>query len=307
MIIHVKNYIGKYRVTIVILKEHDEKYNARKKLVEVFGHKVDIIVLDKITEGPADTVAQAILRGRISNDSPILVKDCDGFYDTQVVEGNVIYVAKLSKHPKIRTAAAKSYTITNEQGIINTVVEKQIVSNSFCVGGYQFESAREYIDAFQEIKKNKTSEIFVSNVIDYMISKGTMFFESEVENFIDVGVAEDWFEYNNKPSYFCDIDGTIVENSNEYETYTPLYDNVAKLKSEFERGCQIIFCTARPWKYESVTRKMLQNLGFDDYHLVMGIHHAKRILINDFASSNPYPSAIAVNLVRDSDNLGDMI
>ena len=103
-----KNYIGKYRVTIVILKEHDEKYNARKKLVEVFGHKVDIIVLDKITEGPADTVAQAILRGRISNDSPILVKDCDGFYDTQVVEGNVIYVAKLSKHPKIRTAAAKS-------------------------------------------------------------------------------------------------------------------------------------------------------------------------------------------------------
>jgi hypothetical protein len=52
---------------------------------------------------------------------------------------------------------------------------------------------------------------------------------------------------------------------------------------------------------------MLQELGFDNYNLVMGIHHAKRILINDFASSNPYPSAIAVNLVRDSDNLGDMI
>ena len=302
-----KNFIDKYRVTVVILEEHDKKFNARQKLNDAFGYKIDIIILDKPTTGPADTVYQAIKRGRINTNSPILIKDCDGFYDTQVVEGNVIYVAKLSKHPKIRTAAAKSYTITNEQGIINTVVEKQIVSNSFCVGGYQFESAREYIDAFQEIKKNKTSEIFVSNVIDYMISKGTMFFESEVENFIDVGVAEDWFEYNNKPSYFCDIDGTIVENSNEYETYTPLYDNVAKLKSEFERGCQIIFCTARPWKYESVTRKMLQNLGFDDYYLVMGIHHAKRILINDFASSNPYPSAIAVNLVRDSDNLGDMI
>jgi len=302
-----KNYIGKHRVTIVILKEHDDKYNARKKLEEVFGHKADIIILEQPTEGPAHTVAQAIIRGRISANSPILVKDCDGFYDTQEVEGNVIYVAKLSKHPKIRTAAAKSYTITNDQGIINTVVEKQIVSNHFCVGGYQFESANEFYKAFQEIKKNTTSEIFVSNVIDYMISNGTMFFESEVENFIDVGVADDWFEFNNKPAYFCDIDGTIVKNSNDYETYRPLYDNIAKLKAELDRGCQITFCTARPWKQESVTRKMLQELGFTDYNLLMGIHHAKRILINDFASSNPYPSAIAINLVRDADNLGDMI
>ena len=28
--------------------------------------------------------------------------------------------------------------------------------------------------------------------------------------------------------------------------------------------------------------------------------HAKRILINDFASSNPYPSSIAVNIPRNN-------
>ena len=60
-----ENYINKYRITIVILKEHDERYQARKKLEEAFGNKIDIVVLDKPTSGPAETVYQAIQRGRI--------------------------------------------------------------------------------------------------------------------------------------------------------------------------------------------------------------------------------------------------
>jgi hypothetical protein len=39
----------------------------------------------------------------------------------------------------------------------------------------------------------------------------------------------------------------------------------------------------------------------------MGVHHSKRILINDYATTNPYPTAVAINLKRDSENLGDMI
>ena len=125
-----KNFIDKYRVTVVILEEHDKKFNARQKLNDAFGYKIDIIILDKPTTGPADTVYQAIKRGRINTNSPILIKDCDGFYDADIVDGNAIYVSKLSKNPDIRNAPAKSYTITNEQNIITTVVEKQIVSKT---------------------------------------------------------------------------------------------------------------------------------------------------------------------------------
>ena len=71
------NYIDKHRVTIVILKEHDERFMARKKLEEAFGNKIDIVVLDKPTTGPADTVYQAIKRGRVNVNSPLLIKDCD--------------------------------------------------------------------------------------------------------------------------------------------------------------------------------------------------------------------------------------
>jgi hypothetical protein len=243
-----------------------------------------------------------------SSVSPVLIKDCDGFYDTDLVDGNAIYVSKLSKNPDIRNAPAKSYTITNEQGIITSVVEKQIVSNSFCVGGYQFASIGEYVDTFEKLKGNATSEIFVSNIIDYMISNGKIFNEKEVENFIDVGTADDWFKFNNKPTYFCDIDGTIVKTKDFHDDpYEPIQKNVDALLKEQARGCKLVFVTARKKKYEEYTNKILTEMGFVNYVLVMETNHSRRVLINDYANSNPFPSAVALNLKRDSDNLGDMI
>jgi hypothetical protein len=305
-----KNFIGKYNVTIAILKQHNEMFNAENKLREAFGDKVNIVVLDKPTSGPADTVYQAIMNSEyfFSSVSPMLIKDCDGFYDSDLVDGNAIYVSKLSKNPDIRNAPAKSYTITNEQGIITSVVEKQIVSNSFCVGGYQFASIGEYVDTFEKLKDNATSEIFVSNIIDYMISNGAVFNEKEVENFIDVGTADDWFKFNNKPTYFCDIDGTIVKTKDFHDDpYEPIQKNVDALLKEQARGCKLVFVTARKKKYEEYTNKILTEMGFVNYVLVMETNHSRRVLINDYANSNPFPSAVALNLKRDSDNLGDMI
>jgi len=151
-----KHFIGKHNITIAILKQHNEKFNAENKLRDVFGDKVNIVVLDEPTSGPADTVYQTIMKAEyfFTSTSPLLIKDCDGFYDTDLIGGNAIYVSKLSKNPDIRNAPAKSYTITNEQGIITSVVEKQIVSDSFCVGGYQFGSIGEFIDTFEKLKDN---------------------------------------------------------------------------------------------------------------------------------------------------------
>jgi hypothetical protein len=52
---------------------------------------------------------------------------------------------------------------------------------------------------------------------------------------------------------------------------------------------------------------MLETLGFKDFQLITGLPNAKRILINDYNEANPFPRAIAVNIKRDSDNLGDYL
>lgn len=302
-----KNFIGKYPVTITILKQHDDIFDATKLLEEVFGDRVKIVRLDEPTTGPADTVYQTLKLAGIDTSSPFLIKDSDGFYDSELVEGNAIYVCNLNKNPTIKNVHAKSYTVTNDQGLINSVVEKQIVSNNFCAGGYQFESAGQYMEIFDTIKNTVTSEIFVSNIIDYMIAQGNIFVEQEVTNFYDLGTASDWFEYNNRPTYFCDIDGTILLNKHHTENWEPLMDNVRVLLEEQARDCKLVFTTARPANLEAKTRAMLDDLGFKNYVLIMATNHSRRVLINDFSHSNPYPSAVAINLPRDADNLRDYL
>jgi len=302
-----KNFIGKYPVTITILEEHDRLYNSRALLEEAFGDKVKIVSLPAVTSGPADTVYQTIRLSGMDLDTPFLIKDSDGFYDTESVEGNVIYVCSLNKNPTIKNVHAKSYTITNEQGIINSVVEKQIVSNNFCAGGYQFSSARDYVNIFEHISSTMGTEIFVSHIIDYMIAHDKVFIEQEVTNFHDLGTASDWFEYNDRPTYFCDIDGTILKNAHPSTPWQPLEDNVRVLLEEQARDCKFVFSTARPSRFEDRTREMLDSLGFVNYTLIMEINHCRRVLINDYGPSNPYPSAVAINLPRDSDTLRDVL
>lgn len=302
-----KNFIGRYPVTITILEEHDKMYGSKRLLEEAFGDKVKIVCLPDVTSGPADTVYQTIKLAGIDLNSKILIKDSDGFYDSEIVDGNVIYVCNLNKNPHIKNVHAKSYTITNQQGIINSVVEKQIVSNNFCAGGYQFERAGKYVEIFDTIKNKTTTEIFVSGIIDYMIANGDIFVEQEIKNFHDLGTASDWFEYNDRPTYFCDIDGTIIKNKHPSEDWTPLEENVKVLLKEQSRDCKIIFATARPARFESRTREMLDDLGFRNYTLIMAVNHSRRVLINDYSYSNPYPTAVAVNLRRDEDTLKDVI
>ena len=79
--------------------------------------------------------------------------------------------------------------------------------------------------------------------------------------------------------------------------------DIEVLKKIAEHGGQIIFCTARPENQRKKLEKSLRDQGLQWYQIVMGCLHSQRVLINDYAASNPYPSSIAVSIQRDLDNL----
>lgn len=192
----IENITGKYNITVILLREHVINFNAQQILEKTFGNRIKIVILENPTSGPADTVYQGVVQSSIDTKDSILIKDCDSFYNTAIINGNAVYVAKIDKNPNIHNLIAKSFTISNDQGIIHTVVEKQIVSNSFCAGGYQFETAKKYLKAFEQIKHKITSEIFVSNIVDYLITSNEVFVEQEVTNYVDVGTLDDWNRFN---------------------------------------------------------------------------------------------------------------
>ncbi len=58
--------------------------------------------------------------------------------------------------------------------------------------------------------------------------------------------------------------------------------------------------------YREQVLHILADVGIKPYAMVMGLNHAPRVLVNDFAPSNPYPSARAISFPRDS-NLGQYL
>jgi len=310
----VEPYIGKHDITVVILQEHVEKYNAlefvRGELPGAY-----IVIVEKPTSGPAETVKVAlrdIMLLKDDVDFEFIVKDCDSFFDHVPVAGNYVCVSNIGDHEQLNKLASKSFVRYNDQDIITNIIEKAVVSDSFCVGAYKFESANKYLETYEKIR-HRNGEFFVSHIIQDMLYSGEIFKKVSVTNYVDVGTAADWHKYNDMPVIFCDIDGTIIKaqsrygNNSYYKSPVVLEENVKRIREYHDKGCQIWFTTARHPDHAEVTDKMLKSLGFYNYNLCMGLHNARRVLINDYNSSNPYPRAEAINIHRDNDNLKDFL
>lgn len=298
-----------YRIHLGILKEHQDKYNVIEQIQHEWCDNINYVVLDKPTRGPADTVYQILKQSSI-NMSPIFIKDCDSFFEHDISDGNYVCVSNISQHEILKKLASKSFTIANEHGIITDIVEKEVVSDTFCVGGYKFQSALSYMKAFESLSTER--EIFVSDVIGRCLSWGDIFTNKPVTDYVDVGTAKDWFEYNDRPVIFCDIDGTLVVAQSRLDLeskkpYVPLEKNVKRMLEMQESGAQIFFVTAREPQWRAETRQMLYELGFKSFGYLDGLQNSSRILINDYNNANPFPRATAINIKRDSDNLSDFL
>lgn len=195
-------YYGRGDIYVGILKEHDEKYGASDVLInkipalmnENVPH-ITAVILPEKTKGPADTVYQVLkFTDDFTDDGAFLVKDCDSYFDHHIVKGNYICVSRIQDHDVLRRLSAKSFVQVNDQGLVTDIIEKKVVSDTFCVGGYKFARRSEYMEAYEAIK-NSTEEIFVSHVIQYMISQGKQFTVQPVSEYVDVGTIDEWNEY----------------------------------------------------------------------------------------------------------------
>ena len=301
----LKNAVGAYdNVTVGILKEHDELYDASNHIKLAIPH-AKIIILDEITSGPAVTVYEILRKANIS-EGPILIHDCDSFFTHAIPDQNYVCVTSIHEHDVLKKLQSKSFVRYNENEMVIDIIEKQIVSDTFCVGGYFFQNASDFLQSFLDLYGIIKGELYVSHVIQDCLERGVPFSVNRVKNLIDVGTADNWFEYNDKPVIFCDVDGTLIKAQprTEYDKKPViLIKNVERIKEYARNGSQIVFTTSRPHDAGEWTEQLLKSLGFDNFILIVGLNNSRRILINDFNSHAPFPRAIAINIERDTDTL----
>lgn len=305
---------GEYeRVVITIREDHEAAYGCRNLLHDVFGDKAEILVLRRDTRGPAETVAETIRAADVAG--PILIKDCDSIFQPSALDyDGFVAIADIAKYPHLTNLGAKSFVVRGEAGAVGEIVEKSVASNLTCAGLYGYKDARRFLEHFAAEERSRTGEIFVSHVLARGCRDGERLDIHEVEEFVDLGTIHEWRRYvRARGTIICDLDGVVFKNQSRYfppfwnEPAEPIDANVAVLRDWQTQGAQLVFVTARPGAYRGRTEADLARLGLKAHALIMDCHHGRRFLVNDHASSNPYPAAVGISLERDRPALGEML
>ncbi len=300
-----KNY---KKTFVVVLKEHCDKFEADLVLRQAFKETIEIVVLERATKSCPETVFEAIKRSNI--DGQIVIKDTDCVVKiSDILNQNFIVGMQVTSNKDVTNIQNKSFIVKNDNNIIQDIVEKSIVSNNICLGVYSFATS-DFLSAYNSIIESNvsfdTKELYVSHIISYLIlSKNIIFEYVEAENYIDWGTLKEWTDEREKyKTYIFDIDGVMLKNYGKYgsknwkNTFEPILENFELVK-QLSKNNEIIFMTSRPEKHVVEFKKYLKAQSIKYKAVITGCNHSKRILVNDFAPTNPYPSCAGISIKRD--------
>lgn len=301
-------------IYIIALQEHADAYNVEHALNTQLASlgildKVQFVFLKEPTRHQPETVAKAIEQAKIKGG--IYIKDSDNYFVDTPVVGNQIACYDLHHLEKVN-ARCKSYIEVDKNGFLTNIVEKKIVSSLFCSGGYSFASASEYMNHYNKLAGN--GDLYISHIVYSMILDDQRFVCSNVKDYIDWGTLKEWRDYTRQyTTLFVDLDGTLVYNSGQYsdprwgET-DGIQANIDAVNTLYKSGkVEVIITTSRTEAFREVTVEQLSKVGAHYHQIIFGLPHGNRIIINDYARTNPYKSCSAINLKRDSCDLQDML
>jgi hypothetical protein len=298
-------------IYFVCLQEHEDKYSFMKGFVAELDDaglraKSNIVLLPEQTDSQSETV-YTFLSG-YDLDGFIFIKDSDGFYRCDVEERNQVAYFDLNDMDDIN-ARTKSYVDLDVNDVVTNIVEKKVISSTFSSGGYGFADAKEFCKTFEKLQ-DMDGECYISHIIFEMMLSGSTFYGTKTTDFKDWGTLDAWNKYKSQyKCLFVDIDGTLITNSSHhFPPYVgsgePIENNIDFLAELHEQGkAKIVLTTSRPERLRQITIMELQTKGIPYDELVMGLPHCQRVIINDFARSNPYPSCKAINIPRNTDDL----
>ena len=302
-------------IYFICLQQHEDKYSFMKGFVSELDDaglraKSNIVLLPEQTESQSETV-YTFLSG-YDLDGFIFIKDSDGFYRCDVEERNQVAYFDLNDMDDIN-ARTKSYVDLDVNNVVTNIVEKKVISSTFSSGGYGFADAKEFCKTFEKLQ-DMDGECYISHIIFEMMLSGSTFYGTKTTDFKDWGTLDAWNKYKSQyKCLFVDIDGTLITNSSHhFPPYVgsgePIENNIDLLADLHEQGkAKIILTTSRPENLRKITIMELQTKGIPYDELIMGLPHCQRIIINDFARSNPYPSCSAINIPRNENNLTEFL
>ena len=188
-----------YLFILICLQEDYDKYDFTE-FEKVIGHNsYDVVILDDVTEGAAQTVLTA--KHLINDDTPLMTMNSD-----QLVDWNVEEMFERAQHYDALIPCfygegnAWSYARTLDNGYVQEVAEKKQISNNATAGYYYWKKGSDFVKyAEQMIKDNSRTngEFYVAPVYNWAIKDGKKVGIYMVDKLYSLGTPEDLQEYLN--------------------------------------------------------------------------------------------------------------
>ena len=186
-----------YMFVLVCLQEDFDKYDFHQ-FKDIIGHdSYDVVILDDVTEGAAQTVLTA--KDLINDDTPLMTMNSD-----QLVEWSVVDLFEDCKRFDALIPCfygegnAWSYAKTLDNGYVQEVAEKKQISNNATAGYYYWKKGSDFVKyAEQMIKDNSRTngEFYVAPVYNWAVRDGKKVGIYMVDRLYSLGTPEDLQEY----------------------------------------------------------------------------------------------------------------
>ena len=164
-----------HRFIFICQQQHIDSYGLRDKL-SAWAPGCKVIEINGITEGAACTVLTSRLD--INNNNPLMIANSDQFVDMDI---NDYLVSMETNHLDglIMTMQANdpkwSFVGLDRDGLVNRVVEKEVISDEATVGIYNFRRGCDFVSAADEmISKNErvNNEFYVAPTYNKLSKNG---------------------------------------------------------------------------------------------------------------------------------------
>ena len=178
----------------IILEDHVKEFDLDKKLRELYGEQVNIIISKEITEGAACTIL--LVKELINNGEELIIYNADQYFRdsiSAVIQNKDMEVKGII--PVFRATHQKwSFVLLNDDGYVERTAEKEPISNLATVGLYYFTKGKDFVWAAEEmIKKDLrvSGEFYVCPVYNELIKRGDKIIAPEVSEMWSLGMPED--------------------------------------------------------------------------------------------------------------------
>lgn len=195
---------------------------------ELKRYPIEIVTIENMTAGPAETVYIAIKKANVSGS--VVVKDVDNYLKVEnVPQGNFVAGLDLNTWERdIHNLRNKSFLILNEQGNLLDIIEKKVRSDVICLDlngepveyvfactvGNNIENCNIVLEELNSAAKNeKYSQVFnYFRCHDRTLGKGV--FSSAVEK--GKRNTRLRFNLNSKESLICQFKDILLNNARIY-------------------------------------------------------------------------------------------